>query len=135
MRRREFIAGLGSAAASSSVAWPQQVALPTIGFLNPSQFLPGNPYIEAFHRGLAKTGFVEGRNLAIEYRTGSSDPLTKSAADLVQRRVAVIATPGSTQAAIVAKAATATIPIVFGIASTLSKLASSQVSAGPAATR
>jgi putative ABC transport system substrate-binding protein len=117
MRRRTFIAGVGSAAAWTVGARGQQPTMPVIGFLNPAPPNAGPANLAGFHRGLGETGFVEGRNLAIEYRFADDDNtrLPELAAELVRRQVSVLAVPGSTVAALAAKAATATIPIVFGI--------------------
>ena len=114
MQRREFIAGLG-AAATWPVAGPaQQPAFPTIGWLHQSTRTGYAPFLAAFHQGLSENGYVEDRNLAVEYRFAEDrlDLLSAMVADLVQRRVTVIAA-AATPAALAAKAATATIPIVF----------------------
>ena len=107
MRRREFIAVLGSAAAWTLTARAQQVALPVVGWLSPQ-----SAYTIPFLQGLKETGYVEGQNVAIEYRDNQSDRLPAHLADLVRRRVAVIVAPG-VGAALAAKGATTTIPIVF----------------------
>jgi putative ABC transport system substrate-binding protein len=117
MRRREFIAGLGSAAAWPVVARAQQAALPVIGFVNVGSVEASPGYVAAFREGFGETGYVEGQNVTVEYHSleGQYDRLPALMLDLVSRRVAGILAPDSTLAAIAAKAATATIPIIFGV--------------------
>src|SRR5262245_34760702 len=117
--RRKFLATLGGAAAWPLAARGQQPAVPVIGFIGGSSAENSVKRLEAFRKGLRETGYVEGRDVAIEFRwaEGREDRMPELAADLVRRQAAVIAVLDSTAGALAAKAATSSIPIVFSTAS------------------
>jgi ABC-type uncharacterized transport system substrate-binding protein len=119
VRRRDFISLLGGAAAA---AWPlaartQQTAMPVIGFLDAGSAAARTQQVAAFRKGLAEAGYQEGQNVSLEFRwaEGQYARFGELAADLVRHRVSVIVTPGSAIAALAAKAASTSIPIVFGV--------------------
>jgi putative tryptophan/tyrosine transport system substrate-binding protein len=119
VRRRQFITLLGGAAA----AWPltvraQQAAIPVIGFVGSEPPDRWASYVRAFQQGLREMGYVDGRNVEIEYRwaEGQNERMSGLIADLLRRPVTVLAVPGSTPAALAAKAASSTVPIVFAVA-------------------
>jgi putative ABC transport system substrate-binding protein len=118
MNRREFIASLGSAAAWPLPTRAQQPTMPVVGFLDLGSAGERTQQVAAFRKGLAEAGYQEGQNVALEFRwaEGRYDRFGELAADLVRRGVSVIAIPGSGTAALAAKTATSTIPIVFGAA-------------------
>jgi len=118
MRRRELMLVLGGAMAAPRTLRAQQKAMPVIGYLGtglPAQFFAS--YAAAFHQGLSETGYVEGQNVTIEYRWAEFqyERLAPMAADLVRHSVTAIAALGGTPPALVAKAATSAIPIVFQV--------------------
>jgi putative ABC transport system substrate-binding protein len=118
MRRREFVTLISAMATGPLAARAQQQALPVVTLINGRSAAAGPGFAAEFRKGISQTGFVEGKNVAIEYHwlDGHYQDLPAIITDAVQRNVAVIATPGSTPASLAAKAGTATIPVVFGVA-------------------
>jgi putative ABC transport system substrate-binding protein len=118
MRRREFILLIGGGAAAwPFVAFPQQPAVPVIGFLNSTSPIEWAPFVKAFKKGLSEEGYVDGQNVAIEYRwaEGQYNRLPGFAAELVARRVSILVATGGEVAAQAAKSATNIIPIIFTV--------------------
>lgn len=119
MTRREFIVGIGAMTAWPGAARAQQPAMPVIGFLSSASAEPYKPFVSAYRTGLSESGFVEGRNIAIDFRWagGHYDQLPSLATELVHRPVTLIAASGGLPSVLAAKTAAATIPIVFTLGS------------------
>src|SRR5450755_2225726 len=119
MKRRQFIAGLGAISTWPLTARAQQAAMPVIGFLSGRSFEDSEYLVAAVKRGLAENGFIDGKNVAIEYRwaNGDYDRLSMLARELVSRQVALLVAVGGDASGRAAKAATSVIPIVFGMGS------------------
>jgi putative ABC transport system substrate-binding protein len=138
MRRRDFIkVTVGTAATWPLAAYTQQAAMPVVGFIRDGSADGSARFVAAFRKGLNEAGYIEGQNVAVEYHwlEGQYDRLPALMGDLVRRQVDVIATPG-VMPSLAAKAATATIPIVFGVGDDAVRLGLvAQVSPGPVATQ
>jgi putative ABC transport system substrate-binding protein len=133
--RRKFLAALGGAAAWPLAASAQQLAMPLVGFLEIRSPETITERMRAFRQGLKETGYIEGENIAVDYRWAEQmERLPELAAQLVRRQVAVIVTAGGFATALAAKGATTTIPIVFNVLTTRSSTVLSPASRGRAAT-
>jgi ABC-type uncharacterized transport system substrate-binding protein len=119
MRRRDFLGFISGATVALPLAARGQPAMPVVGYLFAGSSKSSEHLVAAFRQGLSEAGYIDGRNVVIEFRWANNefDRLPELATDLVRRRVAIIVTPGGTPAGLAAKAATATIPIVFGVGS------------------